>query len=274
MKLKFIFTFLFLLAAQTALAYPVRIISLKPNITEILFALGAGNRVVGVTKYCDYPEEAKRLPRVADYTRPFAEKIIALKPDLIIGSREESSRKSILEFQDIGIKVEIFPFTTLEETMSSIRGIANVVGEPQKGEEIVKKMNAQLEAIKKKWEKAPQKRTLAVVGKRPLIVFGKETYMDKLMSLIGAQNVVPQSATKYPRWSFENVIASDPEVIIDMSMGSEVNDEAAALKSWGSLVTVKAVREKRIYPIDISRFRQSPRILDEIEMLAAMIHSP
>ena len=265
---------IFVLLAGNAFASPKRIVSLKPNITEILFALGAGDRVVGATKYCDYPEEAKKLPKVADYTRPFLEPIIALKPDLVIGSREESSRKSIEELQKLGIEAAILPFTTLDETISSILAISQIVGRAHEGEMIVRGMRARLSEVKNRWEKAPKKRVLAVVGRRPLIVFGQNTYMDEILKVVGAENVVEARSVKYPRWSAENVITANPDVILDFSMGSETADPQDVLKSWGELKTVGAVREKRVYPVEISEFRQSPRIVDGVERLAKLIHSP
>jgi len=264
----------FVLWAGASFAAPQRIVSLKPNITEILFALGVGDRVVGVTKYCDYPEEAKKLPKIADYTRPFLEPIIALKPDLVIGSREESSRKSIEELEKLGIKTEILPFTTLDETISSILKLSGIVERASDGEKIVERMRARLSETKSKWERAPKRRVLAIVGRRPLIVFGRQTYMDEILQVIGAQNVVPPGSVKYPRWSAENVIAANPDVILDFSMGSESGDPQDVLKSWENLKAVNAVRGSRVYHMDIGEFRQSPRILDGIERLAAMIHSP
>lgn len=273
MKLKCALIVLLVVASQTAWAVPSRIVSLKPNITEILFALGVGDHVVGVTKYCDYPEEAKKLPKIADYTRPFVEPIIALKPDLVIGSREESSRKSIEELQKLGIKTEILPFTTLDETMSSILKISEVVDRRAEGETIVEKMNARLSETKKKWEGVSEVPVLAVVGRRPLIVFGQNTYMDEILKVVGAKNVVSAGAVKYPRWSAENVIVANPDVILDFSMGSETSDPQDVLNSWRELTAVDAVSKNRVYPVDISEFRQSPRIMDGIERLAAMIHS-
>ncbi len=264
---------IFVLLAGGAFALPKRIVSLKPNITEILFALGAGDSVVGVTKYCDYPEQAKKLPKIADYTRPFVEPIVALEPDLVIGSREESSRKSIVELEKLGIKTEILPFTTLDETISSIIKISEIVGKEVEGEKIVEQMRARLSEMKKKWEKIPKVRVLAVVGRRPLIVFGRGTYMDEILQVAGASNVVSAGSVKYPRWGVENVMVANPDVILDFSMGSETADPEVVLKSWNGLKVVGAVVKNRVYPVDISEFRQSPRIVDGIEKLAAMIHS-
>jgi len=263
--------------AQNASAAPSRIVSLKPNITEILFALGAGDRVVGVTKYCDYPGQAKKLPKVADYTRPFLEPIIALKPDLVIGSEEESSRKASFELKRLGINVVWFPFTTLEETLSSIRNISELVGRPEKGAEIVNEMRERMGNLSQKWASSGNTKVLIVVGLKPLIVAGQGTYINEVLSIAGAQNAVSGRSIRYPKWSLENVIASNPDVIIDMSMGSESPDAGSGtnpLESWRRLTTVSAVRNKKIYSFDLGVLRQSPRLIEGIEKLGRIIHSP
>lgn len=214
------------------------------------------------------------MPKIADYTRPFVEPIIALKPDIIISSKEESSRKSIEDLEKIGIEVAIFTFTTLDETMSSIKGISKIVGREDQGEKIVNEMRSRLNEIKKKWADAHSMKALVIVGRKPLIVSGHGTYVDEFLSLLGIQNVVPEGSAKYPRWSSENIIVSDPDIIIDLSMDSDAKkDEKSELESWNYLTTVKAVKEKRIYPLDISVFRQSPRIVGEIDKLGEMIYA-
>ena len=270
----FLLLFLFL-NSQDAIASHERIVSLKPNITEILFELGVGDKVVGVTSFCDYPKKAKKLPKVGDYTRPFVEPLISLQPDLVITSKEESSRKSIEGLQRLGIKVAMFPFTTLDETISSILQIAKLVDRPQMGEVLASKMKLQMEGLKKTYAHRKKKKVLIVLGRKPLIVGSPNTYMGNILPLIVAQNVVSKGAVAYPRWGLENVIAADPEIIIDMSMESEnlsKEKREMALEFWNNLRTVRAVREKKIYFMHIRNFRPSPRIFEGVEKLSAMIH--
>ena len=275
MKLKTLFIlFIFTSISFRAFATPQRIISLKPNVTEILFALGVGDRVVGVTRYCDYPQEVRKLPKVADYTRPFLEPIIALKPDIVIGSKEESSRKSIEELQNIGINVVWFPFTTLSETMDSISAIAELVGAKQKGDAIVKEMQSQLGQIRKQWRVSQKPKILVVLGRRPLIVAGPKSYIGEMTSIAGAQNVVTAQSMAYPRWSLENIIAANPDVILDMSMDVERAEEPAdAMKFWQQFSTVNAVRNNLVYSFSITKLRQSPRLVDGIEKLGSMMQN-
>lgn len=273
-KIFFFILFALFLATECS-ATPKRIISLKPNITEILFELGAGARVVGVTTFCDYPKEAATLPKVADYTRPFTEKIISLKPDLIITSREESSRRSIEEIERLGMRVVIFPFKTIDETISSVRGIADLLGEPEKGKLLEEKMRDRADILKKQYASGKKKRILFVWGRKPLIAGGGGTYMDDLLPLVGAVNVVPKGSVAYPRWSLEKVIAADPDIIIDMSMGAyypSPEEKRSAMEFWNRLDTVKAVQNKKIYFLHTKDFRQSPRVFESMEKLGALIH--
>jgi iron complex transport system substrate-binding protein len=271
-----IFVLLVLFFTSECLAIkPQRIVSLKPNITEILFELGAGDRVVGVTTFCDYPEEAAKLPRVADYTRPFIEKIISLSPDLIITSKEESSRRSIEELERMGIKTAILPFKTIEETISSIRKIADLVDEAEKGKMLEEKMRRKAEFLRRKYAAGGKKRVLLVWGRKPLITAGGGTYMDDLLPLVGAENVVPKGSVAYPRWGLEKVIAANPDIIIDMSMGAydpSEEEKRSAMEFWNHLDTVKAVQNKKIYFLHTKDFRQSPRIFESMEKMGVLIH--
>lgn len=276
-KFKIILTACLLIgiSAKVSAHTPERIVSLKPNITEILYAIGAGDRLVGVTTYCDYPPAAKILPKVADYTKPFAETLIAQNPDLIISSKEESSRKSIEELEKLGIKVELFPFTTLSEIMSSIRNISAVVGKLGRGEELIKQMKTHLDGFKYRYKNRKKQKVLIVWGHKPLIVGGPGTYMDEMLDLIGAENVVPKKAVPYPRWNLEKVIAANPDVILDISMGSDITNAKNRNNTynfWNRLKTVSAVKNRQIHILDTSYFRPSPRIIRGVGLLGAFIH--
>lgn len=265
----FVFIVIFLFPLGSAFAAPERIVSLKPNITEILFAVGAGDRVVGVTKYCDFPDEAKKLPRVADYVKPFAERIINLRPDLVIGSQENSSRKSIHILNRMGFRVELFPFSTVEETLNSIRGIARLVGLPDEGKALSEKIRADLDRIRESSRGKRTRRVLVVWGQRPMVVAGGGSYMNELLQLVSAENVAAQGKKRYPHWSSESVIAKNPDVIIDLSMGSESTDGEV----WKDLSTVNAVKNNRVYKLDADMFsRPGPRLPAAVGELANIIY--
>lgn len=274
MKKLFFATFFLIVVLITRPVFaeaPRRIISLKPNITEILFELGAGNDVVGVTTYCDYPTKVRKIPKVADYTRPFLERIIALRPDLVIGSEEESSRKSIEEIMRLGIEVKLFSFGSLDEIYRSILGIAEIIGRSETGELVVSNMKMELERLKGKWEGSKKRRVLIVWGRNPLIVGGEKTYLSEILPLIAAENIVKNEKIRYPHWGLEQVIISDPEVIVDLSAG--MGESLGQERFWSGLKTLSAVKNKRIYFLDNNLFgRATPRMVESVEMLGGLIH--
>ncbi|MFH1874619.1 MAG: helical backbone metal receptor [Pseudomonadota bacterium] len=250
-----------------------RIVSLKPNITEILFELGVGDQVVGVTTYCDYPAQAQKLPKIGDYTKPFLEKIIAVKPDIVMTSKEQSSRKAILELEKIGIKVLLLSFKNLAETKESIRQIAVLVKAEIRADDIIRQMEETISYLKEKWQDQPKKEVLIVWGSKPLVVGGQTSYFNEFLELLGVENVV-KSKMAYPRWSLEQVVLANPDIIMDLSMGSEANiSHSQALTYWNNLTNLKAVKNKQIYLLNNSLFRPAPKIVAEISKLAEIIHN-
>lgn len=261
-------------AAPAYASVPQRIVSLKPNITEILFALGAGDRVVGVTKYCDYPEGAKELPSVADYVKPFAERIIDAAPDLIVGSQENSSRKSIHMLRRMGYDVALYPFSTVDDALGSIEAIAARIGLPRDGARLRRRIERGLEKARSARGEGAGRRVLVVWGQRPLVVTGPRTFMGELIDTVGAVNVVPVSKVRYPHWSAENVIAANPEVIVDMSHSASSGQAMGGGKEmWRRLTMIDAVKHGRVYTLDDSLFRAGPRLPLALKELSKAIRN-
>lgn len=250
-----------------------RIISLKPNITEIVFQLSAGARLVGATTYCNHPEAAKKLSRVADYIRADAEKILKLQPDLILASKENSSQKEIQFLMERGIPVEIFSFTTLDQTKASIAKLGKVLGKNTQAKELLQQMELGLSELKKSREGQPVWKTLVVVGYDPLVVVGGQNFMDDALGYLGLKNVAQHSQIKYPTWSTEQVIRSAPELIIELPMGSENTPEKNhdRLKWWQRFSSIPAVKQQRILAFPIEEFRAVPDLPKALEKLARQI---
>ena len=160
---------------------PKRIVSLKPNITELMFALGAGDSVVGVTSWCDWPAEVKALPKVADYIHADAEKIIALKPDLIVGSKENSDTQAVRQLQQLGFNVLLLNFETIEDLYASAKALGDVLQRQGGAEKLVTETRSGIAEVQRGVSGRMPPRVLVVVGKRPLIVAGKNTFLDELL---------------------------------------------------------------------------------------------
>lgn len=248
-----------------------RIISLKPNITDIIYALGAGDKLAGVTQYCKLPKGARDIPVVADYTRPFLERIIALNPDVILASKENAIRRPIEKLSSMGYRVELFSFSSMEEIIESIQGIALAIGEKDRGREIAARMRDDLSSIKERWSHRPVKSAVVVVGARPFIVAGPGTYLDELLSLISVKNAVGESKIAYPRIDLEQLISMDPDAIVDLSMGSETDDRPTN-KPWAGIKALRAVRDGQIVSADSAILRPSPRLTKVLYELGRELH--
>ncbi len=241
--------------ARTDARTPARIISLKPNITEILFALGVGDKVVGVTTWCDYPEAAKKLPKIADYININTEKLLTLKPDLIIGSEENSIRNQFSVFDNAGIRTLTLPFRTMDDLYGSIEKIAEAVGKKDTGLEMIKRMTSQIQSRR---NPGTQERVLVLVGHRPLVAAGDSTFYGDIMKVMGVKNVV-KSRTPYPTINTEFIMAKDPDVIIDLAMGTENGSD------------LPDVIKRKIVTLNMSDFRAGPRIGEAVKELATKL---
>jgi iron complex transport system substrate-binding protein len=260
-----------LASAGAHAAAPARVVSLKPSITDTVYALGLGERLVGVTRYCQVPAGARRPEVVADYTRPYSERIIALRPDIVLGSRENSSRRSIEALSRAGLRVELFPFTTIEETESSIRGIAAALGKPARGDELARRLHSDLSSLAKRYGGGEKKKAVVIWGLRPMIAAGPGTYMSDLMGIVGLENIMQGTSVKYPHIGLEKLIAEDPDFIIDLSMDSG-GDQGRAERPWGAAPSLRALRNGGVITMGPSEFRAGPGIAKALERLAAAVH--
>lgn len=247
-----------------------RIVSLKPAITDVIVAMGQGDRLVGVTKYCEVPSEIARPAIVGDYTRPYLERIIALRPDVVLNSRENSSRKSIERLRETGVVVELLPFGSRKDILASTERIGEIIGHADDGKRLALDMQRSLAEIETRWKKLPRVRVLIVWGRRPLVVAGGGSFIDEYLPGIGAINVMSATKIPYPRIGLEELISLDPDVIVDLSMGSEGKGSDGRI--WDKAPTLKAVRNKRVYILSTSDFRPGPRLIKGLGKLADLIH--
>ena len=166
-----------------------RIVSLAPSVTETLFALGFGNRVVGVTTYCDYPAEARKLPKIGGFMNPSLEAVVAKRPDFVIGVSSATDPVKAREMERLGLKVTLISLASVNDILSSIKSIARLLGSPEAGEKLVDKITLQFDEIKKRVASAPRRTTLLAVGLRPLVVVGGKNFINELIFLAGGENI-------------------------------------------------------------------------------------
>ena len=250
-----------------------RIISLKPNITEILLQLGLGDQLTGVTTFCQYPDSLGSIDKVADYVHVDVEKVLVLKPTLIIGSKENSIKKEVEFLEKQGLNVHLFPFERLSDTYSSIEKISSLVGKKTQGQNIVQKMNDELQQLQKGLNFKGTAKLLAVIDSKPLVVVGSHNILNDLFELLGVENVAGKSKLRYPSYSLEKLIASQPEIIVDLSISHDLNalSQNRKLVWYSQYASIPAVQKKQVYFLDVGDFLASPQLIRGAKKLAAVL---
>lgn len=255
---------------SAAIAPPARIVSLAPSVTETLFALGAGDRVVAVSDFCDFPPAVTRLPRVGSFLSPSVEAVIGQRPDVVIGTPSPGNHDAVATMRRLGVRVEIVEAARLADLPGVTRRIAAVAGVPEAGERLVATMAREVEAVRARVAGAAKPRALMLVGQDPLIAVGPESFLGEMLVAAGAQNVASPGEA-WPRLNLEVVIATDPEVIIDCSMGTEAG--TATLGYWTRFTSLAAVRSGRVHPFrSFEALRPGPRLAMALEELARLLH--
>jgi iron complex transport system substrate-binding protein len=248
---------------------PERVVSLAPSATEIVYALGAGARLVGVCAQCNYPEAVARVPRVGGYLVPSVEAVVAARPDLVVAVPSPGNRDAVLALERLGTRVVVVKDRTLADLWTAIRSHATALGDPEAGERLVTDLHRRLEEVHARVKDLPPRRVLAVIGHKPLVAVGGGTLQDEILTLAGGVNVAADAGTFWPTITLELVVARAPEVIVNAVMGTE----DAARDVFGALTVVPAVGGGRVVTLkDDTFFRAGPRVPEAARELAAAIH--
>jgi iron complex transport system substrate-binding protein len=257
-------------AARAPADGPRRIVSLAPSITETVYALGAGDRLVGVCAQCDFPEAAAKLPRVGGYMVPSVEAVIAARPDVVLVVPSPGNRDAVRAIEQAGVRVVVVGDRTLADLWAAIRTIAGALAMPEAGERLVQDVEGRLGKVRGRVAGLPTRRTLLVVDHRPLVVAGAGTLQDELVTLAGGTNVAADIGSVWPELSLEVIVARAPEVIVDATVvmrADEVKD------FFAGLTTVPAVRAGRVITLGSEAIlRAGPRVSEAAAALAAAIH--
>lgn len=251
---------------------PERIVSLAPNVTEILFDLGLANRIVGVTDHCNYPPEALTKPRVGSYIQINVEQVLALNPDLAIGTADGNDRGQVELLTRMGVPVYVIYPRTIRDVLQSIINIGAITGKMKIAKEKSQILQDRLERVAQSARELKKVRVLMQIGANPFFTVNKGTIQSELITLAGGINVAGDIETRYPHLSMEEVLLRKPEVIIITSMkrNGDFTEEVNAWKRWSS---IPAVRNSRIHVIDSDLVdRASPRLFDGLERLFELIH--
>ncbi len=264
-----------------AQAVPARIVSTSPSITETLFALGLGDRVVGVSRFCRYPAAVAVLPKVGTFLKPDAEAIAALRPDIVFVHAGPNSAAA--QLQTLGIKTATVDRGGLTTVFTTIGQIGAAAGVADRGEHLIADLRAGLDRVKAAVAGRQPRRVLIIVGRRTgtltdLVAVGPGSYLHDLATLAGGTNVLADAKLEYPRISMETVISLAPDVIVDIGeMGewpADADQRRQATESlWRQQTLVKAVQTGAVHATTNEAFVvPGPRILDVAQTLALWFH--
>ena len=229
-----------ILIIQGVHAAPQRVISTSPAITEILFALSVGNKVVGVTDFCSYPKEACILPSIGGPLNPSTETWISLKPDLII-IQEDSKiiQKNANIFKIPSLMVSV---SNLKDILISIQAIADALEVPEIGRQLTDKIKIKINNYRIQLKQLKPRQVLMLLSdtndpSRDLYAVGRETFLNELLTIAGGENVLPHTMAKYPKISKEFIIAKSPEIIIEIGPKSNLSNDGILVrkKSMGKV---------------------------------------
>jgi cobalamin transport system substrate-binding protein len=257
-----------------------RIISMAPSVTETLFALGLGDRVVGVTRYCDYPPEALEKAKVGGFHNPNYEAIMALRPDLVVMLEADAQPRQV--FDTLGVDTLQMHHKSIDGILDSIDLLGSTFGAEARAEEITSDIRARLERVERKTagRTCPTvmfsiDRTLGTGRLEDVYIAGCDGHIDRIIELAGGRNVYQQGVARFPVVSHEGMIKMNPQVIVDLVGGLSVrkvsNEEVAA--DWEQLTEVDAVRQGKVFVMDDDyAFVPGPRFILLVEKLARLIH--
>lgn len=272
---------LFAPAAPAADVPPMRIISTAPSVTEMLYVLGLGDRVVGVTTFCHYPPEVRDKPKIGTYMYPNLETMLEMRPDLVVILKEHTGLGERLG--KVGLRVLELQHNSLAGIYESLRVLGARAAVEQTAETRIASMQSALAEIASRAGSLPRRSVIFLVGRTPgtirdLMVVGRGSFLNELIEIAGGRNLFSGAAAFYPKIGLEELYAGRPEVIIDMGdmadtdrVSEEHKRSVAAL--WRQYPMVPAVEADRVYPVANDIFVvPGPRIVEAAAELFRMIH--
>lgn len=237
--------------------------------TELLFALDLGERVVGVTTFCDFPEEAKKRPKIGGMSNPSLEAIVTLKPDIVVMTTDGNPKEIEERLRSFKIKTYVFRAKQIKEFSQAIRDLGAAVGARERADRLAGEIEATLNSFRDTSRvtrhASRKKKVLFIVWPEPLIVAGRGSIADNAMTTLGAENIAESSQTAYPKYSIEEILRSAPDIIF-IGRGKGMEEVSAGLLH--RLKTVPAVKNGKVFYVGDYLYRLTPRTMKGVEELA------
>ena len=254
---------------------PERIVSLAPNLTEILFALGLDEKIVAVSNDSDYPLKAANKQKIGTFWQPNTEAIIACKPDLVVTLWFEQQKAVADSLRRLGYHVLSVRIEKIPELPAAIQEIGTAAGCQQNAAQLVENIHNRSNDLQSKLVSADKVKVLWVVQAEPLRVAGRDTFINELIELAGGENAIGQTIQQYPPISTEELLVCGAETIIQSGMGKSnmAEQQKAAERFWGRWPYLPAVKNNRIYVVEPDIVvRLGPRLCQGIELIAHCLH--
>ena len=254
------------LGRTVVLQHPAtRVVSLAPHITEVVFAAGAGEQLVGAVSYSDYPEAAKEIPRVGSYDTVSYETLVALKPDLVLAWHEGNGEEVIARLESLGLKVFVSEPRQLEDVADSLRAVGQLTGNEETAEAAALKFSQRLAQLRNTYSGEKEVSVYYQIWDEPLLTLNGDHLISDVVRLCGGRNVFAGAVTLVTRISVESVIRADPQVIIASGMDKARPEWLDDWREWSSMT---AVENNQLYfvPPDVLQ-RHTPRITEGASLL-------
>jgi iron complex transport system substrate-binding protein len=250
-----------------------RVVSLAPNLTEIVFALGEGNQLAGDTDYCDYPPEALQKPHVGGTVNPNLEAIVALMPDLVLATKSINRRETVDALERIGVPVYVTEDPhSVREMIASVEHLGTALGAEKSSAKVVEDLRARLADLDRRLAGAAPRRVLFVVWTDPFISVGRDTFIADALRLAGGRSVVETKA-EWPHISLEEIVRLQPEVLVFASAhAGDTQRDIDALRTRAGWRSLDAMQHDKIVVVSDAINRPAPRMVDAIEHLARALH--
>jgi iron complex transport system substrate-binding protein len=250
-------------------SHPLKIISLAPSVTELLYLLGADDRLIGVTTHCDWPEDVKRKPKIGTLLNPNYEIILAARPDLIIASTAGNDRAAVYKLAELGLPVFVTAPRSVDGIFETTLAVGRITDRAAEGERLVARMKARLQEVKRRLAGLSPTRAFFITWFDPLLAPGRKTFENDVLALADVVSITAGSEEFYPRYSLEQILAQKPEVILTVNHEGSPLPDLRHIAGWRSL---KAVQQGRVYVLNEVLQHPSPRFVDGVEELARKLH--
>jgi iron complex transport system substrate-binding protein len=252
-------------------APPQRIVSLVPSATEMIYALGGEDRLVGRTDFCDYPAATRAKTSVGGMINPSLETIVTLKPDLVIATIAGNREETFTQLARLGIPVYQVGADRIADVKEVARRLGTLTGREAAATPLIDSIERRVAAVREAVKAYGRPRVLYVLWPDPLIVPGRSVLVTELIEIAGGESITARDAEEYPRYSLEAAVAKGPEVIVLANHGSKSGP--IALDRWKRLTSLPAIKTGRIHSVDGNLMhRYGPRVLDGLDQLARAIH--